>query len=178
MRCHFLFLLLCNGGTLDDVGRRMQKRISVLKTIWQRLPFRHMTALIVALFVIKEQFPFSNFPMYSNFDNEADVIFVTDQNDEPVPMDQVFRTGSAATKKTYKGELARIVNPLGRDTNDATAEERAAAGLIALKGLQKRIKPGSLAEGTSALKIYRRTFRLEGDQFIDLEPEQLAEVKL
>ena len=148
--------------------------LSRCRSWWLRLPFRHMTALVIALYVIKEQFPFSNFPMYSNFDNEADVVFVTDQADQPVPMDRVFRTGSAATKKVYKGELATLVNPQGRDTNDATLEERSKAGAVVLKGLKKRIKDGSLAEGTTGLKLYRRTFRLEDDEFHDYPPEPLA----
>ena len=156
----------------------MKKLIPFLQRFWERLPFRHMVALVVALFLIREQFPFSNFPMYSNFDTEVDVIFVTNQSDEPVPMDKVFRTGSAATKKTYKAELSEIVNPQGRDTADSRLEERQQAGSVVLEGLKKRIKPGVLVEGTSALRIYRRTFRLEDDTFLDEAPERLAEVSL
>ncbi|MCB1226231.1 MAG: hypothetical protein KDK99_10505 [Verrucomicrobiales bacterium] len=149
-----------------------------LRQFWLWLPFPAMTLLTVFLFFVKEEFPFSNFPMYSNFDNEADVLFVTDQTDAPVPMDRVFRTGSAATKKTYKGELARLVNPEGRDTKDATAAERSAAGQVVLQSLKKRIKAGTLPEGTTALRLFLRTFRLEDGVFHDDQPEQLAEVQL
>ena len=151
---------------------------SKLRPWWLRLPFRHMTALVLALYIIKEQFPFSNFPMYSNFDTEADVIFVADQSDQPVPMSKVFRTGSAATKKTYKAELSDICNPKGRDTNDATLEERQQAGAKVLGSLKKKIKPGVLAQSTTALRLYRRTFVLEGNRLSDRAPERLAEVSL
>lgn len=148
------------------------------RRLWLRAPFRHMTALVLALYVIKEEFPFSNFPMYSNFDTEADVIFVTDQAGQPVPMSKVFRTGSAATKKTYKAELSELCNPKGRDTNDSTLEERQQAGAKVLGSLKKKIKPGSLPKETTGLRFYRRTFVLEGSRLADREPERLAEVGL
>ena len=149
-----------------------------LRALWSRVPFRHMTALVIALFVIKEQFPFSNFPMYSNFDTEADVIFVTDQNDQPLPMDRVFKTGSAATKKTWKGEVALLVNPGKRDTNDATAAERAEAGRTVLAALVKRMRAKEIPAGTTSLRLYLRTFALDGDVFIDSAPDRLAEQSL
>jgi hypothetical protein len=137
-----------------------------------------MTALVLTLFIIKEQFPFSNFPMYSNFDNEAEVLFISDQTDRPVAMDKVFRTGSAATKKTYKGELGRLCTPQKRDTKDATAEERAAAGKTVLIGMVKRIKPNSLPPGTTALRLYLRTFALNDGVLSEVPAELLAEQSL
>ncbi|MDB6137752.1 MAG: hypothetical protein JWO94_824, partial [Verrucomicrobiaceae bacterium] len=79
--------------------------LAPLRALWFRVPFRHMIPVVITLFIVKEQFPFSNFPMYSNFDTEADVIFITDQNDHVLPMDKVFRSGSSTAKKAYKKEL-------------------------------------------------------------------------
>ena len=53
---------------------------------WFRPPFPAMLLLVLALYLIREEFPFSNFPMYSNISEEADVTFVTDQNNQPLPM--------------------------------------------------------------------------------------------
>jgi hypothetical protein len=152
--------------------------MSSLNAFWTWLPFRHVTALTLALYLVKEQFPFSNFPMYSNFDTEADVLFITDQADQPVPMSRVFRTGSAATKKVYKAELSDICNPKGHDTEKATLEERQQAAAVVLASLKKKIKPGSLPEGTTALRLQMRTFALEGSELKDRQPERLAEVTL
>jgi hypothetical protein len=100
-----------------------------LKAFWEHVPFRHMTFLVIALFVIKEQFPFSNFPMYSNFDSEADVVYIANQNGDPLAMDDVFRSGSSTAKKAYKKELGKITQAAGgRDSNDANAEERMGIG--------------------------------------------------
>lgn len=149
-----------------------------LRTLWNRVPFHHMTVLVVALFLIKEQFPFSNFPMYSNFEPEADVIFVTDQNDGVVAMQKLFGTKSAQTKKTYNGELGRLTNPHHRDTEQATAEERAQAGKVVLAGLIKRLRPKGVPPGTKALRLYRRTFVLKDNVVGDVPPERLAEQTL
>ena len=146
-----------------------------LRTFWSRVPFHHMIPLVVALFIIKEQFPFSNFPMYSNFDTEADVIFVTDQKDRVLPMEKVFRSGSSTAKKAYKKELGKITAKTKRDTKQATAPERAAAGKIVLSDWAANVKNGSLTADTTALRLYRRTFELVNGKLSDKAPELLAE---
>ena len=50
-----------------------------------------MAALVVALLVIGEQFPFSYFPMYSSFDPRADYYYVADSAGQPLACVQAFR---------------------------------------------------------------------------------------
>lgn len=129
---------------------------------WRCLPFRHMTLLVLALFVIKEQFPFSNFPMYSNFDSEADVIYIANRDGEPLAMDEVFRSGSGTAKKACKKELGKLTQAAGgRDSNSATASERAQAGVVILGDWHAIIKPRKVPAGTMAIRLYRRTFELK-----------------
>ncbi|MDB6116707.1 MAG: hypothetical protein JWO08_488 [Verrucomicrobiaceae bacterium] len=146
-----------------------------LRALWLRVPFHHMIPVVIMLFLIKEQFPFSNFPMYSNFDSEADVVFITDQNDKVQPMDKVFRSGSSTAKKAYKKELGKITSKRKRDTKEATAPERAAAGKIVLADWVAIAKPGALAPEIKALRLYRRTFELVDGRLSDKAPELLAE---
>ena len=134
-----------------------------------------MTAVVLALFLIKEQFPFSNFPMYSNFDTEADVIFVTDQNDQVLPMTKVFRNGSSTAKKAYKKELGKLTAKRKADSSEANEAERAAAGRIVLGDWATKVKDGSLTAGTKSLRLYRRTFQLVDGKLSDRKPELLAE---
>jgi hypothetical protein len=148
-----------------------------LLRFWHAIPFRPMTLLVIALLVIKEQFPFSHFPMYGNMTEEADVIFVTDQTDSPVAMSPLFGTGSAATKKRYKGELAAICNKAKRDTEQSTAEERQAAGKIELESLMKRLKREKLPPGVTELRLKIRTFAADarnGRIDVDRPAELLA----
>lgn len=137
-----------------------------------------MTLLVLALYLIREEFPFSNFPMYSNISEEADVVFVTDQNDQPLPMKALFKTSSATSKKMYKKELAEITNPLGRDSELATAEERRQAGAEVLDLLAGRLIRRAVPEGVSALRFHLRTFRAGVDPDEGPPPERLAELPL
>jgi len=152
--------------------------MKALLTFWERLPFKHMTVLVVALFVIKEQFPFSNFPMYSNFDSEADVVYIADQNGSALAMDEVFRSGSSTAKKAYKKELGKITNAQKRDSKQATPAERAQAGAIVLGDWHANMKRERLPKGTTAVRLYRRTFELKDGKLGDDTPELLAEKSL
>jgi hypothetical protein len=152
--------------------------MNTLRTLWERVPFRHMLVLVVALFIIKDQFPFSNFPMYSNFDSEADVVFIGDQNGKAISMDDVFRSGSSTAKKAYKKELGKITNPQKRDSKQATATERQQAGAIVLGDWYKNMRRERLPTGTTAVRLYRRTFELKDGKLGDSTPELLAEKSL
>jgi hypothetical protein len=153
-----------------DVIRRLSAREA-----WFRPPFPAMLALVLALYVIREEFPFSNFPMYSNISEEADVTFVTDQNDQPLPMKQLFKTSSGTSKKMYKKELGTITNAQGRDSEQATAEERARAGKAVLEMLVPRLVAKAVPPGTTALRFHVRTFRAGVGPEEGPAPEKLAE---
>ena len=147
-----------------------------LHAIWQRLPFRAMLLLVLFLFIVKERYPFSNFPMYSNVDEEADILYVTDQADRALPMDAVFRTGSGTSKKMYKKELNALTKTTGRKLEEATPEDRATAGRAVMATIVERIRPKAMPAGVTHLRFYRKTFRLEDGGLAHLEPERLAEL--
>ena len=71
---------------------------------WRLIPFRHV--LLVTLFLSfwsdddwGQQYPFTNFPMYSHLDAESDVLYVTDQADKPLPFHTLFGTSLSTQKK-------------------------------------------------------------------------------
>jgi hypothetical protein len=149
-----------------------------LQTLWSRIPFPAMLVLVLVLYLIREQFPFSNFPMYSNISEEADVAFVTDQNDRPLAMKDLFKTSSGTSKKMYKKELGTITNPSGRDSEHATPEERAQAGKAVLDILMPRLITKAVPPGTTALRFQVRTFRAGVSPEQGSPPERLAESAL
>lgn len=149
-----------------------------LMTLWSRIPFPAMLVLVLALYLIREQFPFSNFPMYSNISEEADVTFVTDQNDKPLAMKALFKTSSGTSKKMYKKELGSITSQTGRDSEEATAEERARAGKAVLDMLMPRLISKAVPPGTTALRFQVRTFRAGVKPDGGEAPEKLAESTL
>ncbi len=149
-----------------------------LRRVWRWIPFPAMTLLVLALYLIREEFPFSNFPMYSNISEEADVMFVTDDKDQPLPMKALFKTSSATSKKMYKSELAEITNPQGRDSEQATAEERQQAGTKTLDKLTGRLIDAAIPPGVSALRLKIRTFNAGHGAEGGPPAELLAEHKL
>lgn len=153
-----------------DAIRRLSSRQA-----WFRPPFPAMLVLVLALYLIREEFPFSNFPMYSNINEEADVTFVTDQNDQPLPMKALFKTSSGTSKKMYKKELGTLTNAQGRDSDHATAEERARAGRAVLDMLLPRLIAKAVPPGTTALRFQVRTFRAGVAPEEGPAPERLAE---
>ncbi len=164
----------------------MPRRFSCawLKRQWGRLPFRHVILLVLGLAVVGEFYPFSNFPMYSNIVDEADVVYVTDQNDRILPMQVLFRTASSSAKKTYKRNLRDLCGPAGRSTDEATAAERAEAGRVTLAALHedfqaRRKKMRHLpVEGVTRLRLYARVFGVRDGGIAMGEPEKLAECDL
>jgi hypothetical protein len=151
---------------------------TLLSALWHRLPFPAMTVLVLVLYLVKEQFPFSNFPMYSRISEEADVVFITNEKDEAMAMKALFKTSSASTKKMYKKELATITNPKGRNSEFANADERREAGSLVLATLEKRLIAAAIPPDTRAIRLQIRTFAAGIPIEESPAPELLAEIKV
>jgi hypothetical protein len=59
-----------------------------------------------------EWYPFSNFPMYSTFEDTAYYVYVTDLDDKPLPLVPIVKRTGSEVKKLYdlllKKEIARL----------------------------------------------------------------------
>ena len=152
--------------------------LQFLRRIWSRLPFPVMTTLVLALYLIREEFPFSHFPMYSNISEEADVTFITDQNNRPLAMKDLVKTSSGSSKKMYKKELSAVTKSQDLDIEEDTAEMRARAGRALLDTLMARLVPKAVPAGTTALRFQLRTFRAGVGPEDGPAPEVLAEQPL
>jgi len=87
-----------------------------------------MAAVVVALLVIGEQFPFSYFPMYSSFDPMADYYYVADATGKPLACVPAFGTSTANVKKMFRARLRALVAGRGATEADATIDERRRVG--------------------------------------------------
>jgi hypothetical protein len=148
--------------------------------LWQHVPFRHV--LLMTIFLSfwgdddwGQQYPFTNFPMYSHLDAESDVLYVTDQADRPLPFHTLFGTSTSTQKKIFINELQKICNPKGRDTREARPEERRQAGAKLLEKLAPRLKRDRVPAGVEALRFQYKVFRAEGDKLTETAPQVIAE---
>lgn len=122
-----------------------------------------------------QQYPFTNFPMYSHLDSESDVLYVTDQSGHNLPFHTLFGTRASTQKKVFVSELKKICNPNGRDTRDATLEERQAAGMKLAQRLMPRLKRDRLPAGVESLQFHYKVFRADGDKIMETPSQLIAE---
>jgi hypothetical protein len=154
-----------------------------ISRLWRLVPFRHVLLMTIFLSFWSEdkwgqQYPFTNFPMYSHLDAESDVLYVTDQSDHPLPFHTLFGTKTSTQKKVFISELKKICNPKGRDTRDALPEERQAAGAKMAEKLLPRLKRDRLPAGVEALRFHYKVFRAEGDKIVETGPQLIADHRL
>jgi hypothetical protein len=163
-------------------GVMLSLYVHVVK-LWRRVPFRHV--LLMTIFLSfwgdddwGQQYPFTNFPMYSHLDKEADVLYVTDQADRPLPFHTLFGTSTSTQKKVFINELEKICNPKGRDTREALPEERRAAGAKLAEKLLPRLKRDRVPDGVEVLRFQYKVYRAEGDKLVETAPQVIAEHSL
>lgn len=136
----------------------------------RRLPLALMITMVCVLYLIGDEYPFSNYPMYSNFDEEALVFFISDANGTPLKMRKVFDKSSSDAKKIYKTHLRRLSMDAGIQMKDAPLELRRAAGRTVLDQFLKEHKRADFMEhtaGVTALQAQLRRVWLEDGDFHD-----------
>ena len=125
-----------------------------------------------------QQYPFTNFPMYSHLDAESDVLYVTDQSDKPLPFHTLFGTKTSTQKKVLISELKKICNPKGRDTRDAEPDERKQAGAKMVEKLMPRLKRDRVPAGVTSLRFHYKVFQAKDGKIIETPPQLVAEQRL
>jgi hypothetical protein len=161
----------------------MRNFFFIAQSLWRRVPFRHVLLAVIFLSFWDgekwgEQYPFTNFPMYSHLDAESDVLYVTDQANQPLPFHTLFGTKTSTQKKVFISELKKICNPKGRDTREARPEERKAAGAKLTDKLLSKLKRDRVPGGVEALRFHYKVWRAEGDKIEEVVQEVIAEHRL
>ncbi|MDB4673743.1 hypothetical protein OAF27_02900 [Verrucomicrobiales bacterium] len=102
--------------------------------------------------VIREEFPFSNFPMYGSFSNYTYYVYVTGEDGLPLPLKKLTGVRSANLKKIYDAKIKVLRSETKKRTGDwrGTAalsdEERRPLGEDTLGWLRQNSKdPAALA---------------------------------
>lgn len=157
----------------------MKKVLHALRWFWTRFPFAPLLVLVLALQVMEEFYPFSHFPMYQRFDEEATYLFITNELDEPLPLQTHFSYKASRVKKNFKSRLRKVAEWNGRKLETATQGDMRAAGAIVLDNLFERAlhnSPHKLAtiQGQS-VRLWHGTLRLNKDDSLDDDRFLLAE---
>ena len=111
-----------------------------------------VVALTAVNLIIKDHFPFSHFPMYTSFGRETYYLYITDQNDDVVPV-QHFRMSSTALKKIYRAQV--LQEHPGAKVEHLPPEALQRAGEYALDYLHHRPRRKSLPATFETLRLYQ-----------------------
>lgn len=153
----------------------MKRVIDLLKNAASRLwsvPFRLCLGVAMLLHCIGEEYPFSNFPMYSNFQRDARVVWVADQNGDPVPTNDYFGRRASTIKKIFDTRMSEMKREAKRGGRPIPPDEEAAreAAALVLAELWKGRRENRLERaGITELRFLEQNIRFEGDQFVETE---------
>jgi hypothetical protein len=100
------------------------------------LPCKPLLLLTLGCLVLREQFPFSNFPMYSSFTNKTSYVYLADGAGKPVAAYASTGRPTSQLKKIYQREVLKEARRPGRLRQELTAEEKGAAGARVLTTLR------------------------------------------
>jgi len=131
----------------------------------RQLPCKPLLVLTFLCLALKEQYPFSNFPMYSTFENKTYYVHLADGADQPVPTAEALGLATSTLKKIYDGEVRRELRRLQVRREHLTAEQKQAIGGPVLA----RLKKASAAQGAvgipEVLRLYQVDIALAGGRF-------------
>ena len=147
----------------------------------RRNPLVTFFLVLVACWIIRDNYPFSHFPMYDKFPDHTYYIFVKNGDDEPIAFQKTTGTRTAGFKKPYDKELNAIRKELGKRKRELTAAEREPAGLRALQRLYDNANDAvkRRLEEIAPLRLYHADINMTDDGKIDeREPVLVAELPL
>ena len=76
-----------------------------LLSFLQRMPLKTCVLVIALCLMLKENYPFSNFPMYSSFSDHTFFVYVADANDQPIAIEVLTAIRTGRLKKVYDTQL-------------------------------------------------------------------------
>ncbi len=115
---------------------------SRIASIWEAIPCKLVLFLTAVALAVGEFYPFSDYPMYSQFKGEEYYLFLKDADDEPVPC-KAFHTSAPKLKKRFKSKL-----------KDLAKEEKVRERNVSAEGLARI--------GGETLESYRRSSEVKG----------------
>jgi len=124
---------------MTDASRTLRSRCAR----FLRHPASVLVWVVVFSLIVKENYPFSHYPMYSGFEDKTYYFYLTSEG-EPVPAKPVFRVSVPRIKKIHGNFMKEIAE--GRDDgtrpSQLDAEAQAEAGRQLLDQLRAQMPEG------------------------------------
>lgn len=124
-----------------------------------------------------EFFPFSHFPMYSDFDERDYYVFVTGRDDQAIATESLAAIRSTRLKKILNTELSRLQKEFGIRKDQLTAGQCRPGGDYTLDWLVHNA-PASAQEAlrrVAPLRLYRVYITEEDGKLVETAPQLVGE---
>lgn len=132
-------------------------------------------ALTLACLVIREQFPFSNFPMYATFSSHTFYVYLADGAGRPLPAIATIGMSTPTLKKVYVSEIQKERDRLHLGHKNLDAEQQRAVGERLLARLRNSSPQAESATARGGLSLYEVTIDLRHGQF-EKRTEKIAAI--
>ncbi len=134
-----------------------------------------MLTLTAACLVIGEQFPFSDFPMYSSFRRTTYYVYLADEAARPLPTIDTVGMMTPMLMKLYDTELRREITRLKSSRLSMSTEQKRPVGERTLKRLKAtRERNGGAPVGP--LRLYEVNISIVESQ-LNKRTDLIAEVR-
>ncbi len=134
------------------------------------LRFLPLLVITAACLIVREQYPLSNFPMYSSFARATFYLYLADANGQPIACEPAVGMSTATLKKIFVTEMRKERDRLGQRKGNLPAESAKAVGERILAML-KNTHPAP-----DGLRLYQVDIALRDHQF-SKETTLVAEVR-
>ena len=139
-------------------------------------PFAPLLLITAACLLIQEQYPFSDFPMYSRFGRGTHYIYLTDGDGQPLASYAAVGVSTATLKKMYETELRQEARRLGSRRGKLGDEPKRIAAERLLNGVRRSEASGTLGPLPPVLRLYEVQIRL-ADAQLQTETKLVAELR-
>ncbi|MEM9480387.1 MAG: hypothetical protein AAGA58_12110 [Verrucomicrobiota bacterium] len=128
--------------------------------------------------LLKENYPFSHFPMYDQFPDHTFYVYLADGTGEPLAFKSFTGYGVSKFKKKYDPEIGEVRKALDKRKLELTAEERRESGDLILR----RVYTNASEEGKamfrehSPVRMYHVWIKTKEGKPVEEEAEMVGEV--
>ncbi|MDA0810880.1 MAG: hypothetical protein O3C21_00595 [Verrucomicrobia bacterium] len=124
-----------------------------------------------------EFFPFSHFPMYSDFDERDYYVYVTDRKDQPIATETVAAVRSTKLKKIFDTELDSIQKKFKKRKDQLSAEQCRPGGDYTVKWLYENASTEArqLFDAGMPMRLYRIYITEEKGELVETPPQLVGE---
>lgn len=154
-----------------------------LHRVWRAVPLKLVLLLVVLSLGLKnpdgraEYYPFSNYPMYSQFDEQDYYLYIADQDRAPLPSKETFRITTPKIKKRFKSELGAVAKHLGVRKSEVAGAELQAVGIATLMTLDQPVLNHPRVVALTELQLVYVDLR-RGDGEIEATERTIASIPM